>query len=143
VTVEIPPDIMAAMWQKFLLIASWSGVGAITRAPIGVMRNLAETRRLLEEAMREILNVAQARQIALAEAAINQSLAFIESLPPAGTASMQRDIMEGRPSELASQNGAVVRLGQEVGVATPLHAFIYHSLLPLELRARGLVEFAG
>jgi 2-dehydropantoate 2-reductase len=142
-TVEIPPDIMAAMWQKFLLIASWSGVGAITRAPIGVMRNLAETRRLLEEAMREILNVAQARQIALAEAAINQSLAFIESLPPAGTASMQRDIMEGRPSELASQNGAVVRLGQEVGVATPLHAFIYHSLLPLELRARGLVEFAG
>jgi 2-dehydropantoate 2-reductase len=48
----------------------------------------------------------------------------------------------GRRSELESQNGAVVRLGQEVGVATPLHAFIYHSLLPLELRARGRVQFA-
>jgi hypothetical protein len=44
--------------------------------------------------------------------------------------------MEGRPSELESQNGGVVRLGQDAGVATPVHRFIYHSLLPLELRAR-------
>jgi 2-dehydropantoate 2-reductase len=143
VMVEIPPNILAAMWQKFLLIASWSGVGAVTRAPIGVLRTLPETRRMLEGAMREILNVAQAHQIPLPEASINHSLAFIDSLPLAGTASMQRDIMEGRPSELASQNGAVVRLGQEAGVATPLHTFIYHSLLLLELRARGQVEFAG
>jgi 2-dehydropantoate 2-reductase len=56
---------------------------------------------------------------------------------------MQRDVMAGRLSELEAQNGAVVRLGEAVGVATPLHSFIYHSLLPLELRARGQVEFAG
>jgi 2-dehydropantoate 2-reductase len=55
---------------------------------------------------------------------------------------MQRDMMAGRPSELASQNGAVVRLGRKIGVATPLHNFIYYSLLPLELWARGEVEFA-
>jgi 2-dehydropantoate 2-reductase len=63
-------------------------------------------------------------------------MALIDGLPPEGTASMQRDVMAGRPSELESQNGAVVRLGQEVGVATPLHAFIYHSLIPMELQAR-------
>jgi 2-dehydropantoate 2-reductase len=50
---------------------------------------------------------------------------------------MQRDIMDGRPSELEWQSGAVVRLGREAGVATPLNAFIYHSLLPQELKARG------
>ncbi len=54
---------------------------------------------------------------------------------------MQRDIMEGRPSELEAQNGAVVRLGQEVGAATPLNTFIYHSLLPLELKATGQLQF--
>lgn len=139
--VEIPADILAAIWQKFLLIAAWSGVGAVTRAPIGVLRALPETRSMLEQAMQEILRVALARGVHLSPEAINQSLAFIDSLPPAGTASMQRDIMEGRPSELASQNAAVLRLGQEVGVATPLHAFIYHSLLPLELQARAEVEF--
>jgi len=65
----------------------------------------------------------------------------MDSMPPSGTASMQRDIMEGRPSELEAQNGAAVRLGQAVGVATPLNTFIYNSLLPLELKARGQVQF--
>jgi 2-dehydropantoate 2-reductase len=49
---------------------------------------------------------------------------------------MQRDIKEGRPSELGAQNGAVVRMGLEAGVPTPVHAFIYASLLPQELKAR-------
>jgi 2-dehydropantoate 2-reductase len=141
VTVEIPPDIQVAMWDKFLFIASFSGVGAVTRAPAGVLRSVPETRQLLEQAMREIFAVARAREIALPGDLVEQTMAVVDGLPPDGTASMQRDIMEGRPSELASQNGAVVRLGQEAGIATPLHHFIYHSLLPLELRARGQVQF--
>ncbi len=141
VTVEIPPDIQAAMWDKFLFIASFSGVGAVTRAPAGILQSVPETRQLLEQAMREIFAVARAREIALAGDIVGQTMAAVDGLPPDATASMQRDIMEGRPSELASQNGAVVRLGQEAGVATPLHRFIYHSLLPLELRARGQVQF--
>jgi 2-dehydropantoate 2-reductase len=141
VTVEIPLDIQAAIWEKFLFIASFSGVGAVTRAPAGVLRSVPETRQLLEGAMREIFAVARAREIALPGDIVDQTMAVVDGLPPDGTASMQRDIMEGRPSELASQNGAVMRLGQGAGVATPLHRFIYQSLLPLELRARGQVQF--
>ena len=141
VTAEVPPDIQVALWQKFLFIASFSGVGAVTRAPAGVLRSLPETRQMLEQAMHEVLAVAQARGVGLPEETIHQTMALIDSLPADGTASMQRDIMEGRPSELESQNGAVVRLGQEVGVPTPLNTFIYHSLLPLESRARGRVQF--
>jgi 2-dehydropantoate 2-reductase len=143
VTAEIPPDIQVALWQKFLFIASFGGVGAVTRAPAGVLCRLPETRQMLQQAMREVLAVAAARRIALPEEAIEQTMTLIDNLPPGGTASMQRDIMAGRPSELESQNGAVVRLGQEVEVATPLHAFIYHSLLPMELQARGQVEFVS
>ena len=142
VAAEISPDIQVAMWEKFLFIASFSGVGAVTRAPAGVLRSLPETRQMLEQAMHEVLAVAGAHEIALPRGAIPKAMALIDGLPPGGTASMQRDIVGGRRSELESQNGAVVRLGQEVGVATPLHAFIYHSLLPLELRARGRVQFA-
>lgn len=142
VIVDVPADIKAAVWRKFLLIATWSGVGAVTRAPIGVLRSVPETRQMLEQSLREIYRVALAHHIALPEDIVNQTLAFIDTIPPHGTASMQRDIMAGRPSELTSQNGAVVRLAREVGVATPLHNFIYQSLLPLELRARGEVEFS-
>jgi 2-dehydropantoate 2-reductase len=142
VTAEIPPDIHVAMWEKFLFIASFSGVGAVTRAPVGVLRTLPETRQMLEQAMHEVLAVARAREIALPEEAISRTMALIDGLPPGGSASMQRDIVAGRPSELEAQNGAVVRLGREVGVATPLHTFITHSLLPLERRARGQMAFS-
>ncbi len=140
-TVEIPSDIHVALWRKFLLIVSWSGMGAVTRTPIGVFRSLPQTRQMLQQVMQEVFNVAQAQGIALAQDIVNKTLTVMDGLPPGGTASMQRDIMEGRPSELEAQNGTVVRLGQAMGVATPLNAFIYHSLLPLELKTRGQVQF--
>jgi 2-dehydropantoate 2-reductase len=141
VTVGIPPDIQVALWDKFLFVVSWGGVGAVTRTPIGVLRSVPETRQILEQAMHEIFAVARAHEIALPEDVIGKTMTFVDSLPPGGTTSLQRDIMEGKPSELAAWNGAVVRLGHEVGIATPLHTFIYNSLLPLELRARGQLQF--
>jgi 2-dehydropantoate 2-reductase len=142
VKVEVPPDIDVSLWEKFLFVVSFGGIGSISRAPIGVLRTLPETRRLLEKCLREIFAVARARQVALSDASIEKALAFLDSLPPGGTTSLQRDIADGKPSELEAWNGAVVRLGREAGVDTPLHEVIYHGLLPLELRARGKIEFA-
>ena len=131
-----PRDIWSALWEKFLFIASFGGVGAVTRAPAEVMRNMPETRRLLGSAMGEIHELAQAKGVSLRDDAVARSLAFLDGMPADATASMQRDIMEGRPSELESQNGAVVRLGEASGVPTPVHEFIYHALLPMETLAR-------
>jgi 2-dehydropantoate 2-reductase len=141
VTPSIAADVRVAMWEKFLFIAALSGVGAVTRAPVGVLRSLPGTRRMLEEAMEENLAVGRALGVALPDDTVTETMGFIDALPAAGTASMQRDIMAGHRSELESQNGAVVRLGREAGVDTPVHTFIFRSLLPQELRARGQVEF--
>ena len=141
VQVEVPEDIHVAMWNKYMAIAPWGGVGAVTRAPIGVIRSLPETRALLEHAMEEIFLLARARKVAMEREAIDRAMAFIDALPYEGTASMQRDIMAGRPSELDAQNGTVVRLGKEAGVATPVNSMIYSSLLPLERRARKELDF--
>jgi 2-dehydropantoate 2-reductase len=141
VRVEIPPDIRTAMWSKFLFIAALSGVGAVTRAPIGVIRTQPETRRMLRQALEEIYAVALGHGIALPPDSVEATLAFVDSLPADGTASMQRDIIQGRPSELESQVGAVVRLGERAGVDVALHRFLQAALLPLERRARGEVEF--
>jgi 2-dehydropantoate 2-reductase len=141
VTVEIPDDIEAAVWEKFLFIAAFGGVGALTRAPIGIVRTQSGSRRMLRQAMEEILEVAQARKIDLPSRVLDATMALYDGMPADGTASMQRDIMNGRPSELEAQTGAVVRLGREAGVATPVNALIYDGLLPTELRARGKLEF--
>ena len=137
VRVEVPADIHAALWEKFLFVVSLGGVGSVTRAPAGVIRSIPETRRMLERCMEEILAVARARGVALADAAIPRSMALVDSLDPNGTTSLHRDLVDGKPSELEAWNGAVVRLGREVGVAAPTHEFIYWSLLPSERRARG------
>lgn len=141
VTAENPADIQAAVWGKFLQIASWSGMGAVTRAPVGIWRNLPGARQMWQQAMQEALAVAQAHQVALSPAIIDRVTSYVDALPPEATASMQRDILEGRPSELNWQSGAVVRLGRERGITTPVHSFIYHALLPLEFKARGDMVF--
>jgi 2-dehydropantoate 2-reductase len=142
VQAEVAPDVRAAMWEKFLFIAATSGVGALTRAPAGIIRSQPETRALLTQALTEIHAVALAQGIALPADAVNTTLTFVDSLPADGTMSMQRDVIDGRPSELEAQIGAVVRLGEARGVPVPLHRTIYAALLPLERRARGVIGFS-
>jgi 2-dehydropantoate 2-reductase len=108
VIAEALEDVRAELWRKFLFIAPVSGLGAVTRAPIGVLRSRPETRELLERAMHEVLAVARAHGVALPNDAVAETLGFTDSLPAEGTTSMQRDIVAGRPSELEAQSGAVV-----------------------------------
>jgi 2-dehydropantoate 2-reductase len=138
VKAEIPVDIRTAMWEKFIFIVAISGVGAVTRQPAGIIRSLPETRRMLEQVMQEIVSVAAAKGIPLPDDVIQRKMAFIDNMPPEAVASMQRDIMAGRPSELEAQNGAIVRMGRETGTPTPVNGFIYASLLPQERVARGI-----
>jgi len=140
-TVEVSRKIIPDLWKKFMLIAPWGGVGAITRSPIGIFRSLPETRKMLIKSIQEMFDVAHANGVKIEKGAVDATIAFIDQLPPDGTASMQRDIMEGRPSELNEQCGAVVRYGKKGGIQTPVNRMIYHSLLPLERKARKEISF--
>ncbi len=60
----IPPDIEVSLWEKLLIVVPFGGVGAVTRVPIGVIRSMPETRRLLERGMEEIFAVGRARGVA-------------------------------------------------------------------------------
>jgi 2-dehydropantoate 2-reductase len=106
------------------------------------MRSLPETRALLEGAISEIGAVARAHGVAMPESAVAASLAAVDAVPEQGTASMQRDIIAGRVSELESQVGVVVRMAHTAGVEAPIHTYLYASLLPQERRARGELAFS-
>src|SRR5258708_10892159 len=110
VAVETPPDIYAALWEKLVLIAAVSGAGAVARATIGEIRECPPARQLLQQLMEEVVAVAHASGIRTKEDVIIRTLAFVESLPVRGTASMQRGIVAGKPSELEEIICAVVRL---------------------------------
>jgi 2-dehydropantoate 2-reductase len=138
---RVPDNIQAALWEKFEFVASFGGVGAVTRAPAGVIRSVPEARSLLERAIHEIVGLANALGIPVQGESVTNIMKLVDSSPPEGTASMQRDLIEGRPSELDAQSGAVVRLGRAGNYPTPVHEFIYNALLPGELRARGKLTY--
>jgi len=135
---RVAPDIHAAIWEKFVFIAPVGGMGAATRVDVGTLRSHPETRSLLRRAMEEVRDVARARGVGVRADIVERMMRFLDGLPGEGTASMQRDLQEGRPSELESQTGAVVRLAAAAGVDVPVHTFLLGCLLPTERRARGL-----
>lgn len=132
----IAPDIHVALWMKFLFIASFSGVGAMANALAGKLRTDPELRAQMLRAMEEIYALAHARGINLPPNAIETVMTGVHALPEDATSSMQRDIVAGKPSELESQNGAVVRMARESNVKVPTHEFIYETLRPSEEKVR-------
>jgi 2-dehydropantoate 2-reductase len=132
----IAADIQIALWTKFLFIASFSGIGAMANAPAGVIRTDPKWRAQILSAMEEIYALAHARGIKLPPDSIDNVMAGVDALPEDATSSMQRDIAAGKPSELESQNGAVVRMAHESSIQVRTHELIYQSLRPLEEKAR-------
>ena len=138
VNVSVADDIDRAIWEKFMFIATWSGIGAVTRVGVGEWRAVPGLRALAEAALREVVSVGRALRVRLGDDRVATTMAAYDGVPPQTMASMQKDVLAGRPSELEAQNGAVVRLGRAAGVPTPTHAFFYHSLLPQEAAARAV-----
>jgi 2-dehydropantoate 2-reductase len=136
VRAEVPPNVTRAMWTKFLFITPFSSIGAVTRVPAGVWRELPQTRELARRAVEELVALAKNRGVDLGDDAVARTMERFDEMPPAATSSLQRDIMEGRPSELDAQAGAVVRMAQESGIAAPVHEFLLASLLPQENAVR-------
>jgi len=136
VEVIVSAEIERARWLKFQFIAAYSAVGAAARLPLGELRQDPQARGQLEAVMHEVGAVAAARGVVLGAKAVEKTMQRIDVLPADATASMHRDLVAGRPSELHELIGAVVRLGREANVATPVSAALYATLEPLERQAR-------
>ena len=137
VDAKLSGDIRGALWAKLVTVTSWAGLGALSRSTMGTLRTYPETRALIDRAMDEGIAVGIACGHSPARDLKGELWRYYDALPVGATASMQRDIIAGRPSELDAWNGAVVRFGAEAGLETPVHRFTYHALLPMERRARG------
>ncbi len=132
---EHSDDILADIWTKFLFIASLSGVNALARATIGEMRSCPPTRELYVAAMREVEAIARSRSVNLPDDIVEHTLALTDRFESEATASMQRDVEAGKPFELEAFSGKIVRLGEELGVETPVHRALYALLRPALVKA--------
>lgn len=128
-------DINADLWKKFLMICS-SALLAVTKTTYGELREIPETRNMLEQLFTEVYNVGIAAGINLPSDIVTRTMASVDNFPYDSTSSLTRDILNGKPSEIEYQNGTVVCLGEKYNIPTPVNTFVYHSLLPSEMKAR-------
>ena len=135
-----PENIQLEIWKKFLFICTVSGIGGLTRVPIDKIRESEFLYDMMRKTAVEMKEVANAKGIPLTDKHIEMVFEIINSQPTGNTASTQRDIMEGKPSELENFNGYIVREGECLGVETPSNRFIYECLKPMETEARKSFE---
>jgi 2-dehydropantoate 2-reductase len=125
---RISADIGRDIWDKMAFLATFAGLTALMRLPIGPIREDAETRAMLRDGLSEALAVARARGVALPDDFVERTLERCDRLPYEMKSSMLQDLERGRRLEVPWLSGALVRLSQELGVPTPTHAFITTAL---------------
>jgi len=122
--------ILRVIWEKFTFLAPFSGVTALTRQPVGVIRRVPETRALFLDAVAEVARLARARDVDLGLEIVTRIETLMDGLVPEMKSSMLNDLERGGRLELPCLSGGVVRLGAELGVPTPVHRVIAAALAP-------------
>jgi 2-dehydropantoate 2-reductase len=121
VDATVSADITADLWRKFAFIASMAAACGLSRTAIGALRATKLGHLLIERAVREVINVARAREVALADDEVERTMKTIDGLPYTMKPSLLIDLEAGRPTEIEDLSGAVSRLGRACGVETPVH----------------------
>ncbi len=127
---DVSDDIRRTIWEKFVFLVGLSAATTMRRAPLGVVREDPEARQLFLEAMQETVAVGRAMGIGLSDGLADSRLEFADGLPADMTSSMHTDLERGNRLELEWLSGAVVRLGRERGVDTPVNGSVYEALRP-------------
>ena len=122
------------LWQKFIILAPIAGVCCLTRSLKGPVMDDPDTLALLKEALGEVEAVGRARGIPYPADIAAITLGILQGMPYEMKPSMLLDLERRKAMELEALNGAVVRMGKEAGVPTPVNAMIYTAL---KLHANG------
>jgi 2-dehydropantoate 2-reductase len=130
VPADVSTDIRRALWEKYLMISAQAGLTALTRTPIGVIRAVPETRRMYRRIVEELAALAQASGVTLSEDVVDTIVKAADALAPEAFSSLHHDLVHGHRLELEALHGHAVRLGERLGVPTPMVFAVYAALRP-------------
>jgi 2-dehydropantoate 2-reductase len=130
IPLALSTDIRRALWEKYLMISAQAGMTALTRCPIGVIRETPETWRMYRMIVEELAALGRASGVALPADAVETTLASAGKLAPHLYSSLHHDLLHGKRLELEALHGHAVRLGERLGVPTPTVFAVYAALKP-------------
>lgn len=117
------------IWKKYVFIASFGLVGAYSGKSLGEIISDNRSRESVREIMGEIVAIAEQRGIEMPEDIIGLSIEKVKDFPFETKTSYQKDIeTKGRRNEGDLFGGTIMRLGDRVGVPTPVTEAIYSDI---------------
>lgn len=134
--VELSTQILTALWEKYVFITAQGGMTALTRLPIGVIRQTPTTMDMYLDVASEVARVGRAHGVPIPEGERDRVRRGADALSPNSFSSLYTDLTRGRRMELDALPGYVVRLGQRYSIPTPVCRAIYAALLPYDEAAK-------
>lgn len=128
-------DIMRDVWHKFAFNVSRNLPQAMLNCVAGVYTDSEHGRHLMLKMREEVCALAAAKGIDISDLAPVEQLRYPSS--PKARYSTLQDLDAGRHTEIEMFAGTVLRLGKELGIATPYNDFAYHAIKLLEERNDG------
>jgi 2-dehydropantoate 2-reductase len=122
IEVVLASDFQTALWRK-LAINCAGAISALILKPAGIVQrpSIADIMRSL---VRECIAVGRAEGASLNDSLIESVLDGYRSAPPDSINSLHADRIAGRPMEIDTRNGVIVRLGGKHGISTPVNQMI-------------------
>jgi 2-dehydropantoate 2-reductase len=133
---ETPVDMIRTLWWKFMVNVGVNQVSAILDAPYGVFQRSQAARDLTEDAMDEVIAIAQVKGTRLSKKDVEDFLPFLQKMSPVGKTSMVQDVEAGRKTEVEMFAGRVVEMGRELNIPTPVNRTLLKLIQVIEERAR-------
>jgi 2-dehydropantoate 2-reductase len=137
INVELSTEIRRALWEKYVFICAVAGMTAVTRCPIGVIRETPEPWAMFRRILEEIAAVAAAAKAGLPGDIVDRIVTMGGALAPGNFSSLYQDLAQGKRLELEALHGHAVRLGERFGVPTPTVFAVYAALKPHAAGRRG------
>ncbi len=125
---EIDEDMLHGLWFKFMCNVGENMTCALLGIPFGVFRTDEHANWIRRSAMREVAAIAQKKGIDIGEREIEMQEKTIVRLPFENKPSTLQDLERGRKTEVDMFSGTVIRLGEELGVETPVNRVLYHGI---------------
>lgn len=114
-------DPYPAIWEKYLMVASFALVTAARGKSFGEVLEAREDKDCVAAIMQEIIYIGQKQGIALDLSFIDKTITAAGRFPYEARSSFQRDLEQGRGKAEGDIFGATIsRMGRELGVATPM-----------------------
>ena len=119
---------------KFSYVSPIGTAGLYLHAVAGDFQREGEARELFKTLIREIVTLANAMGITFEEDLVERNLKILSNLPEEATTSMQRDVMEGKQSEIDGLVYEVVRMAEKYGAEVPAYRRAAEKFLEMEVK---------